>query len=102
MQTKIASAEHKEHDELMKKVQAGIDALLSGSANGGGDNETSPAVLLDELKANLSKFGKELLEHLDHEEHSLATPVARKVSFLVCSKSGFLFCFDLFLLCRPD
>lgn len=87
----------------MKTVQTGIDALLSGSANGGGDNEDNRAVLLDELKANLRKFGKELLEHLDHEEHSFATPVARKVSqSRFISKSGILLfvvvfvCFCLF------
>lgn len=81
-QTQIASEEHEEHDKLMKAVQAGIDALLNGAdGNGnGGDDETTRAALLDDLKANLSRFGKELIEHLDHEEHSFATPVARKVS----------------------
>lgn len=74
----------------MKAVQAGIDALVSGavgSGNGGGD-ETARAALLDDLKANLSKFGKEMIEHLDHEEHSFATPVARKVSLGVLALWG--------------
>lgn len=62
---------------LMASVQKAIDALLGGGK--GNSDDAVRAVLLAGLKADLSKFGKELLEHLDHEEHSLATPVARKV-----------------------
>lgn len=37
---------------------------------------------MDELKVYLSVFGKQLVEHLDHEEQFFATPVARKVSLI--------------------
>lgn len=85
----------------MKDVQVGIDALVGGAGGkgkgngggggGGGHDEATRAALLDELKANLSRFGKELIDHLDHEEHSFATPVARKVSWFLVS------CFFLLL-----
>lgn len=76
-QTQIASHEHEEHDKLMASVQAAIDALLGGEDTTKGD--AARGALLDGLRADLAKFGNELLEHLDHEEHSFATPVARKV-----------------------
>lgn len=91
-QTQIASVEHEEHEKLMKTVQTGINTLLSGADGngGGGHDEATRATLLGELKANLNKFGKELLEHLDGEERSYATPVARKVSLDLLAVGGLL------------
>lgn len=77
-QTHSVGEEHEEHEKLMASVQAGMDTLL-GSSDESRDDATR-ATVLAELKANLSKFGKDVLEHLDHEEYSFATPIARKVT----------------------
>lgn len=68
--------EHEEHESLMRKVQAAIDSLVSGEDS---KDDSVRASLLSGLRADLTKFSKEALQHLDHEEHSFATPVARKV-----------------------
>lgn len=36
--------------------------------------------LFRDLKANLSKFGKELVGHMDNEENAFVAPIIRKVS----------------------
>lgn len=74
------ATEHEDHETLMRKVQTAIDLLVSGD-----DilDDSARGALLGVLRADLTKFGNEVLEHLDHEEHSFATPVARKVG-VVC------------------
>lgn len=61
----------------MESVQSAMDSLVDG----GGDvkDDAARATVLAGLRADLSKFGKDMLEHLDREEHSFATPIARKV-----------------------
>lgn len=54
-----------------------MDTLLGPSDEA--KDDTARATVLAGLKVNLHKFGKDVLEHLDHEEHSFATPIARKV-----------------------
>lgn len=68
--------EHEEHETLMRKVQAAIDSLVSGEDS---KDDSVRAILLGRLRADLTKFSNEALQHLDHEEHFFATPVARKV-----------------------
>lgn len=59
----------------MQKIQTTMDLLLSGDST----DTTTRGALLGELHAGLKAFGKDMLEHLDHEEHAYATPIARKV-----------------------
>lgn len=61
----------------MESVQSTLHALLGGTD--GINEETHRSALLDRLRADLTQFGKDVLEHLDHEELYYATPVARKV-----------------------
>lgn len=61
---------------FMTKVQTAIDSLVSEED---GKDDSVRATLLGELRADLTKFSNAALQHLDHEEHSFATPVARKV-----------------------
>lgn len=76
--------EHEEHEKLMSSVQSAMDALLGSSSDS--NDDTARTVLLAELRANLTRFGKDVLDHLDHEEHSFATPIARKVIIVrLCS-----------------
>lgn len=78
-QTHSVGEEHEEHEKLMAAVQAGMETLLGSSTEEGRDDAIRATVLAN-LKANLSQFGKDVLEHLDHEEYSFATPIARKVT----------------------
>eukprot|EP00903_Cladosiphon_okamuranus_P016305 g15037.t1 len=75
-QTHSVGEEHEEHEKLLSAVQGAVDTLL-GSSDQSRDDATR-AIVLAGLKVNLQKFGKDVLEHLDHEEHSFATPIARK------------------------
>ncbi|CAM9111089.1 unnamed protein product [Scytosiphon promiscuus] len=75
-QTHSVGEEHEEHEKLMSSVQAAMDTLLGSSSDS--NDDTARTVLLAELRGNLTRFGKDVLEHLDHEEHSFATPIARK------------------------
>lgn len=72
-QTRSVGEEHEQHETLMASVQSALDSLLDGNT------KVDRAAVLDGLKADLNKFGKDVLEHLDHEELYYATPVARKV-----------------------
>eukprot|EP00903_Cladosiphon_okamuranus_P016395 g15119.t1 len=74
--TRSVAEEHEEHEKLMASVQSAVDSLLGGK--GGSDDDADRLALLDKLKADLTQFGKDVLEHLDHEELYYATPVARK------------------------
>ncbi|CAN0297636.1 unnamed protein product, partial [Ectocarpus sp. 13 AM-2016] len=76
-QTSTVGDDHKEHEELIHAVQSGLNSLL-GSDGLGKKNEAISANLLDELKANIRKFGKEVREHMDNEERFYSTPVTRK------------------------
>lgn len=60
---------------LMNKVQTAVDSLMSSEST----DVTTRAALLDGLRADLRTFGSDMLEHLEHEEHAYATPIARKV-----------------------
>lgn len=93
-QTHGVHEEHEDHESLMKCVQNAVDTLVSEDY---GDN-VERAKLLDRLRVNISKFGRDLLEHLDHEEHAFATPIARKVC--VCPMSA-LFTSSNVLCCIP-
>eukprot|EP00752_Nemacystus_decipiens_P012458 g11037.t1 len=75
-QTHSVGEEHEEHEKLLSAVQTAMDTLL-GSSDQAKDDATRATVLAG-LKVNLQKFGKDVLEHLDHEEYSFATPIARK------------------------
>lgn len=57
-------------------MQEKFDALLGDDCK----DDSIRAGLLNELVADLINFGQEVIEHLDHEEHAFATPVARKVT----------------------
>lgn len=81
-QTHSVGEEHEEHEKLMSEVQTAMDTLLGSSDQA--KDDAARATLLAGLKVNLQKFGKDVLEHLDHEEKSFATPVARKVSETLC------------------
>ncbi|CBJ26922.1 Glutaredoxin glutaredoxin/malate transporter fusion protein [Ectocarpus siliculosus] len=76
-QTSTVGDDHKEHEELIHAVQSGLNSLL-GSDGLGKKTEAVSANLLEELKANIRKFGKEVREHMDNEEHFYSTPVTRK------------------------
>ncbi|CAN0118074.1 unnamed protein product [Ascophyllum nodosum] len=73
-QTQSVSEEHEEQEKLAASIQKTIDTLLGGDCN----DDSTRAGLLNKLIADLDLLGREVLEHLDHEEHSFATPVARK------------------------
>lgn len=77
-QTSTVGDDHKEHEELIHSVQSGLNSLL-GSEGLGTKNKARSANLLEELKVNIRKFGKEVREHMDNEEHFYSTPVTRKV-----------------------
>ena len=64
----------------MASVQSALDSLL-GDDKSACNEEADRAAMLDRLKTDLAQFGKDVLEHLDHEELYFATPVARKVCF---------------------
>lgn len=57
-----------------------MDTLLSGSTD-----EATRGNILYELRADITKFGNDVIEHLHHEERAYATPVARKVGELGCT-----------------
>lgn len=76
-QTHSVGEEHEEHEKLMSEVQTAMDTLLGASDEG--KDDAARAAVLTSLKASLQKFGENVLEHLDHEEYSFATPIARKV-----------------------
>lgn len=84
----------------MAKVQTAMDTLIGGA--GDSKDDTGRAALLDELRADLSTFGKELLEHLDHEEHSFATPVARKVGGEYLLGRGWRYDVQIWVVCRCE
>lgn len=71
----------------MGSVQSALDSLLGGTD--GSKDEADRAALLNRLKADLAQFGKDLLEHLNHEEFYFATPVARKVCQVQPQSRGF-------------
>lgn len=77
IQTRSVGEEHEEHEKLMASVQSALGCLLGGADDG--KSKADRVTILDKLKADLTRFGKDVLEHLDHEELYFATPVARKV-----------------------
>lgn len=76
-QTHSVGEEHEEHEKAMAAVQTALDTLMGSSDEG--KDDANRATVLSGLKGQLTQFGKDVLEHLDHEEHSFATPIARKV-----------------------
>lgn len=59
-----------------------MDSLLS-TTGGSTKNDATRAVRLEALKADVSKFGKDVLENLEHEELNFVSPVVRKVNVAV-------------------
>lgn len=78
-QTRSVAKEHEDQDSLLASIQSAMDSLL-GTTGGSGKNDAARAVRLEALKADVSKFGKDVLENLEHEELHFVCPVVRKVS----------------------
>lgn len=77
-QTNSVAKEHEEQDALLVSIQSAMGSLL-GSTSGSTKNDAERATRLEALKADVSKFGKDALENLEHEELSFVSPVVRKV-----------------------
>lgn len=55
-----------------------MDSLL-GTTGGSTKNDAARSARLEALKADVSRFGKDVLENLEHEELNFVSPVVRKV-----------------------
>lgn len=77
LQANSVGEDHKEHEALIHAVQSGMDSLVGST--GSTADMVADAVTLSKLQGDIRKFGKEVREHMDNEEHFYSTPITRKV-----------------------